>query len=154
MIKILRYILLRFPPYQLLPLSLLFGLSCTHPLSLTGWVITAFAFLSYLFELRIFDEFKDYKHDSLYYPDRPIQKGIISLHELKHIGTINFLIQGILVITFRPNIYLFCIVQCYTLLMSRDFFIKDWLEKHFSLNILLHEIVTPFIFLYLMSHTS
>ena len=38
--------------------------------------------------------------------------------------------------------------------MSREFFRKKWMGKHFTINIILHESVTPWLFLYLMSYSQ
>lgn len=149
--KTYHYILIRFPPYQFFPLSFVFGFACTVRFSFFHWIYISFALLLYLFELRIFDEFKDYEHDKKYYPDRPVQNRLISLRELQLPLIITVLLQILLVVFIRPDILAFCFVQLYTLLMSREFFIKKWLEKHFSVYIMLHELITPFLFLYLIS---
>jgi hypothetical protein len=154
LIRISQYIHVRFSPFQMLPLALVFGLACLMNFSITNWIIVTSALLLYLFELRLFDEFKDFEHDKKYYPNRPVQRGIIGLSELKPILGIVILLQILLVIFYLPNIYLFGFVQIYTLIISREFFLKSWMVKHFSINIILHEIVTPFLFLFLFSFSS
>lgn len=112
--------------------------------------LSAAALFLFLLRLRIFDEFKDYEHDLEYYSYRPVPRGLISKKEL-----IAFLIPLIIlefVIAFisgRDGIILFAISFGYSLLMLKEFYIRDWIRNHFTTYILSHEVLLFPLFFYL-----
>ena len=94
-------LLKRFYIYQEERFPIIFLILATFPVILSSRAIIAeanlsffnillvlFASISYLFHIRVIDEYRDFKHDSLYHSDRPVQKEIISLIELKKIDFI------------------------------------------------------------------
>ncbi|MBK0080439.1 UbiA family prenyltransferase [Kosakonia sp. S58] len=105
--------------------------------------------LSFFLLLRVLDEHKDYADDCLHHPQRVLQQGIISLTHLKFLGALCMLVQlgGIALLSDgEPQIWLsWGLLLCWTLLMSKEFFVDEWLKQHFSLYALSHTLVMPFV---------
>ncbi len=152
--KISGYLKDRFPLHHMLPLSLVFGLACSHPFSLGSWVLASAGLFLYLLELRLLDEFKDDAHDRTFYPDRPVQRGLVRLQELTPVLIACIFVQTVVVFAFGANMLMFLFVQLYTFFMSREFFAKPWMSRHFTINIILHELITPVLFIFLFSYST
>ena len=106
-------------------------------------------FLQFLM-VRIVDEFKDYEEDCKYRPYRPVPRGLISLKELKILFVICVVLQFFITLLSNPDglIYLFLIWIIFAI-MSKGFFIKNTLDKHILLEVLLDEIIIPVMVLFL-----
>jgi len=108
----------------------------------------------FLFLLRIFDEHKDYESDKIHYPQRIIQRGIVSLKELKILGIISFVL-----ISFSSALLWkgmgsgvgYLILAGWTFLMTKEFFAKEWLKKRLFLYSISHLVITPILLFFLMS---
>ena len=100
----------------------------------------------FFFQLRITDEFKDYEEDLKYRPYRPVQRGIISLKALGKIGIATIIIQIILAHVINPKlIYFILLVWIYMFLMTKEFFIKNWLTERILIYALSHVVIMIFI---------
>jgi 4-hydroxybenzoate polyprenyltransferase len=100
--------------------------------------------------LRIFDEFKDYEHDLIHYSHRPVPRGLISKRELVSLLSIIISIELIIVVISGINSLLpFVISFAYSLLMFKEFFVKDWLKRNFTAYIISHEILSIPLFFYI-----
>lgn len=89
----------------------------------------------YFLQIRLADEPKDFEHDNKYHPNRPVQRGLITLKELaiaKNISIIMFLLLACLTGSVVV-IALAILQQCYSYLTRKEFFIRDWLRGHFFL---------------------
>jgi 4-hydroxybenzoate polyprenyltransferase len=107
------------------------------------------------FHLRVFDEHKDYKDDIKYYPNRILSKGIITLKTLKIMGfiaiTIEFIVSfhcGIAALTSTLIAFLF------SLLMLKEFFMGEWLKRHFVVYASTHMLIMPLFALTAYSFTT
>jgi 4-hydroxybenzoate polyprenyltransferase len=110
-------------------------------------VFIAISFLFFMLRMRVTDEFKDASHDSSNYPNRPVQRGIITKRQLAVIGVISLLLElsaafaaGVL----QNNSYsalFYLLILGYSVLTGFEFFIADYLEKHFNLYFLLHQAI-------------
>jgi len=110
------------------------------------------ALFLFLFRLRLFDEFKDADHDAIYYPDRPVPRGLIKLSALKPIIVLTIVMEVCISLLAGINsIIIFIICFTYSLILFKEFFISKWLKKHFTLYILLHELIAFPLFIYVMS---
>src|SRR5438132_13720 len=99
------------------------------PSPATAAVAFLTAFLFFL-QLRIADEFKDFEEDSLYRPYRAVPRGLIKLRELAIVFVLTGLIQ--LGLALRLNIGLLLLLGVtwtYLVLMSKEFFVAEWLKK-------------------------
>jgi len=156
-----QYLKERFPFEQFVMLSLFFASAAGtgaqmhrnngifHPGSL---LLATAALYLFLLRLRFFDEFKDFEHDSRYYKNRPVCRGLVTLKELRFgiyaVLALECLIAGISGIS---SIILFFASLLYSLLMFEEFFLREWLRKHFAVYFISHELLIFPLFLYLMS---
>lgn len=105
--------------------------------------------LSFFLLLRVLDEHKDYADDCLHHPQRVLQRGIISLAHLKCLGALCVLLQlgGIaLLAQGQQQVWLsWALLLGWTLLMTKEFFVAEWLKRHFALYALSHTLVMPFV---------
>src|SRR5215212_510570 len=95
-----------------------------------GSIVVAFVtcFLFFL-QLRIADEFKDFEEDSRWRPYRPVPRGLIKLGELGVLFVIAAAIQLTLALLLNWRLALvLCGVWVYLALMSREFFVRNWLK--------------------------
>lgn len=105
------------------------------------WTRTAIASLIavlYLLQIRLSDEPKDYEHDNKYYPQRPVQRGVVTLRELLYLKNAVvvsfFIVAAVAAITVSWEIlFLACLQQGYSFLTRKEFFVRDWLRAHFLL---------------------
>lgn len=107
----------------------------------------------HLFLLRVFDEFKDYKSDAVYYPNRVIQRGVFALKEVGALGIVAFVIQLACYFMIRKSgvsDMFFVWLWIWTGLMVKEFFCGQWLKKNLFLYGVLHLLVTPFLLLSLL----
>ena len=109
----------------------------------------------FFFQLRITDEFKDYEEDLKYRPYRPVQRGVISLKALGKIGIATIIIQIILAHVINPKlIYFMLLVWVYMFLMTKEFFIKNWLTERILIYALSHVVIMIFITLVILKGTG
>ena len=109
----------------------------------------------FFFQLRITDEFKDYEEDLKYRSYRPVQRGIISLKILRKIGIATVIVQIILAHVINPKlIYFMLLVWVYMFLMTKEFFIKNWLTERILIYALSHVVIMIFITLVIVKGTG
>ena len=120
-----------------------------------GWIGTVqvcVAFLTcfmFFLQLRIADEFKDFDDDFRYRPYRPVPRGLITLKELGWLGVITALIQLLLSFFLGMKfVFILLVVWVYLALMSKEFFVGEWLKAHPITYMLSHMIIMPMIDLY------
>jgi 4-hydroxybenzoate polyprenyltransferase len=113
-------------------------------------IVVAFtcSFLFFL-QLRLADEFKDFEEDRLYRPYRPVPRGLITLRELAFVWAVSILLQLLSALWLSPRLLpLLVAVWIYQLLMSREFFCRDWLKRHPVAYMMSHMVIMPLIFLF------
>jgi len=128
--------------------SILLGLFCAQYFqeayaSPAILVYIAVVFLFFL-RTRLIDEIKDVTHDNKHYPERPVQRGLISIRELKVTALILVGIEIALQIMASVSVSAFIIYGvflAFTFLMSQDFFIPEVLEQRFWLLVSVHHFV-------------
>jgi 4-hydroxybenzoate polyprenyltransferase len=99
--------------------------------------------------LRIADEFKDFEEDSRYRPYRPVPRGLVSLRELGVLGLLAALLQLGLALYLQPSLLLLlALVWTYLALMSKEFFIGEWLKAHSIPYLISHMVIIPLVDLY------
>jgi 4-hydroxybenzoate polyprenyltransferase len=100
--------------------------------------------LCLFFHLRVFDDHKDYTDDCRYYPNRVLQRGVVTLHELKILGAIAIAIE-LLLGAFWSTASLMSVLFAFgfSLLMFKEFFVKDWLKRHFLVYVSTHMLIIP-----------
>lgn len=149
----------RFPVFAHGPLIAAFSLSAVSfsrllrgRSDLPGAAATLVAFataLLYMLQLRIADEFKDFEEDARYRPDRPVPRGLVSLRELGFVGVGCAAVQAGLALWLDPSmLLLLAVVWAYLALMSKEFFVGEWLKRHHVLYLVSHMAILPLVDLY------
>jgi 4-hydroxybenzoate polyprenyltransferase len=111
--------------------------------------------LCFFFHLRVFDEHKDFVTDSKHYPDRVLQRGLITLTHLKIMGGIAIGIELLLcALNGLPALLALSAALLFSILMLKEFFVGKWLEKHFILYAVSHMLVMPLLALMIFSYAS
>ncbi|HLZ61072.1 MAG TPA: UbiA family prenyltransferase [Ktedonosporobacter sp.] len=108
--------------------------------------LTAFIFF---LQLRIADEFKDFEEDQRYRPYRPVPRGLVRLRDLGILGLAGGVIQLALALWLSPALLPFLLAAwLYLSLMSREFFVRDWLKARPITYMWTHMLIIPLIDLY------
>lgn len=108
-----------------------------------------FTTVSLFLLVRIFDEFKDAKEDALYRRELPVPRGLVSFRELRNIGIIVVCLQvGLNAVVFPKMLLLYALALGYLLLMSKEFFVADWLKRHQFWYVVSHMLIIPLIDIY------
>ncbi len=95
--------------------------------------------ISFFFLLRIADEFKDRESDAAHRPYLPVPRGLVSFRELKIMGWATFAVQVIVNLVLTPKMLGWLLIpQAFLLLIMFDFFVSDWLNRHWVLYVLSH----------------
>jgi 4-hydroxybenzoate polyprenyltransferase len=106
------------------------------------WVVLIVAFIVLVLfglQLRIADEFKDYKEDARYQPTRPVPRGLVQLWELGVVAIAAALIQFALSLAIGGLLLLpLLLVWAYLGAMSQAFFVRCWLRSRFVAQLLLY----------------
>jgi 4-hydroxybenzoate polyprenyltransferase len=113
-------------------------------------VVVAFgtAFLFFL-QLRIADEFKDFEEDSRYRPYRPVPRGLVKLWELAVVFVLAAGIQLGLALWLDASLLpLLVVTWVYLALMSKEFFVANWLKERHVLYMLSHMAIVPLVDFY------
>jgi hypothetical protein len=110
--------------------------------SLLG-AVTLFCFF---FHLRVFDEHKDYAEDVVHHPDRVLQRGLITLRDLKILGGVAIAAEIVLAaVRGLPALAAWGIAFVFSLLMLKEFFVREWLKRHFLLYATTHMLLMPLL---------
>ena len=129
----------RFPLLGLAPLVTLFAFSSVaysrRARGAPGFVdagvfaVGAFTAVTIFFLLRVLDEHKDATADLCFRPELPVPRGLISLAELRRIGTISALAALIANLVVAPVLLApLVVVAAWATLMTREFFVPAWLR--------------------------
>ena len=103
-----------------------------------GIVLAFSAAIIFMFNVRVLDEIKDYEFDFKHHPERPVQRGLISLKSLFVVNFIFLVILFIISIYSSLLAFLFLLIALiYSLIAGFDFFLGRRIRKRFFLyNIL------------------
>lgn len=159
--KLWNYQAERFPLIQTVPLLALFSAAAINVSAflagrdLPGFTAYLAGFLLAMilfFQMRVADEHKDYEDDLRYRPERPVQRGLISLALLARIASGLGLLAIVIAFT-RPVPTAICLLLTWGwfMLMTREFFAPDWLKARPVLYLVSHMAILPLIDLMLTS---
>src|SRR5688572_8779781 len=121
------------------------------PRSLLG----ALTLLFFFFHLRVFDEHKDFEEDSRFHPQRVLQRGVITLADLRRLAALA--IVGELLFSFAawPEAFVtLAIAFTFSVLMLKEFFARDWLKRHFLVYATSHMLLMPLLSLMVFSFAT
>lgn len=107
------------------------------------------------FHLRVFDEHKDFADDSRHYPERVLQRGVVTLRDLRLLGGAAIAIEIVLAAA-RGAAALAALLLTlgFSILMLREFFVRAWLKRHFLLYATTHMLIMPLMALTVYSFTT
>lgn len=116
-----------------------------------GWRIAgaAISTLILFFQLRVADEFKDLEIDARYRPHRAVPRGLVRLPELARLARIGAAIQFVIALTIDVGLVpILAAVWVYMGLMTREFYVPDWLRRTPTAYLLSHMLIMPLIAFY------
>lgn len=100
-------------------------------------------------QLRIADEHKDFEDDSRFRPERPVQRGLIRLAELRGLATAAAAAQVAATALFHPPLLLLLLaVWGWMALMTAEFFAPERLKARPALYLVSHMLAMPLIALF------
>ncbi|HEY0159459.1 MAG TPA: UbiA family prenyltransferase [Thermoanaerobaculia bacterium] len=162
----LAYLNERFPPIANVLLILTYyssnhflAIALTLPGRQMYYHTTTFAgmlmLIAFFFHIRVFDEHKDYEEDCRHYPDRVLQRGLVTLRQLKIAGAIVIALQLLIVYERGPQaVAAWGIAFGFSLLMLREFFVPRFLKRHFLLYATSHMLIMPLLSLLVFSFST
>jgi len=105
------------------------------------------SFFFFMFRMRVTDEFKDRRHDDKNYPNRPVQRGLITPHDLLSLGVLALTIElvcawyaGALTGNYWA-IGWHLTILAYSVLTHFEFFAKRFLAAHFNFTFVIHQAI-------------
>ena len=124
-----------------------------------GSILGAVTLFCMFWHLRVFDEHKDYEEDLKHHPDRVLQSGMISLKHLKILGAGAIAIELLLAAMWMPTgkpaaLVSVAIALAYSILMLNEFFVGQWLKKHFLIYTISHMMIMPMFALVVYSFAT
>ncbi|MEK6705640.1 MAG: manganese transporter permease [Bdellovibrionota bacterium] len=158
-----QFILERFEPVShLLMISLYFlaHLAVYHSVTenvpaLTVCMLLFLSNLAFFFKLRLYDEIKDYETDLKLNPSRPLARGLLNHRDL-HIGIWLCITAELLCFGFINVAGFFSAVAAigYSLLMYREFFIKEYIRPLLTTYAVTHTVVCSMLSVAVLSSLS
>ncbi len=134
---LIKYQKIRFPLVLLVPTTLTSVLGSAAILGTINWLLITLTFLvaiAFLFHLRAIDEIRDFRHDTMYHTERPVQKGIISIKQLKIARKIALVVFfGICAFYSLTSLIIAIGLFLYSSIAAKDFYVADRIRKHFFL---------------------
>ena len=140
----LKYQQERFPLLFLIPVSLSGVMGAAAILSVHNWILILAGTcitIVFLFHIRVIDEIRDFSHDGTFHTNRPVQRNVISIDELKYLRIISLILFFGLSLYFSFEAFILAIVLfLYSSLAGRDFFYPEKIRKYFYIYNLLNMI--------------
>lgn len=100
----------------------------------------------FFFKLRLLDEAKDKESDMTHHPERPLPRGLLSESEVIRTAFIIMAIEVLLFSFYGFSAFLSAIIAVgYSLVMYREFFIKNWLRAHLTTYAVTHTFIVVFV---------
>lgn len=120
--------------------------------SLQSLVIGFLSTFLFFLLLRIADEFKDFEEDSRFRSYRAVPRGVVTLKHLGVLGVFIGLLQLGMAYWLSPKLIFWLVLAWgYLALMSKEFFVKEWLKAHPIIYLLSHMGMMPMIVMYIVA---
>lgn len=114
-----------------------------------GWPLLAvgtFTSLACFFLLRVLDEHKDADVDARWRPELPVPRGLVTLAELRVAGAALVAAVAAANALLAPVLLLpLLLVAAWAALMTKEFFVREWLRAHLGAYLVTHMLVMPMI---------
>jgi 4-hydroxybenzoate polyprenyltransferase len=109
----------------------------------------------FFFKLRLYDELKDYELDCIINPGRPLVRGLVTHRDLYR-GIVFCILVELAVFSLLGSVAVVAISVpiLYSLLMYREFFIRDLIRPHLTTYAVSHTVVSGLLSLALISALS
>jgi 4-hydroxybenzoate polyprenyltransferase len=95
--------------------------------------------------LRVLDEHKDFEKDRVAHPNRVLQRGLVTLKDLRVLGGITLVIQLAVSVWLDggvgPVTGWWLVALVWSLLMAKEFFVSHWLRRHIMWYAFSHMVV-------------
>lgn len=115
----------------------------------------AVTLLCFFFHLRVFDEHKDYEDDCRHYPDRVLQRGLVTLRHLRVLGGGAIALELLLAAQRGAAAFVaWTLAFAFSLLMLKEFFVGAWLKRHFLIYATTHMLIMPLLALMVYSFST
>jgi len=123
-----------------------------NPLTIEMFIVAFSVTLMLFFQLRVADEHKDFEYDAKHHPDRPVPRGLVSLGELRILAVASGLIQILAVVFLSAKLIVpLVLAWLYMALMTKEFFVGEWLREHPVVYMLTHMSILFFTDLFITS---
>ena len=123
-------------------------ISSLSEIEVTKIIFLAVIYMQFLFHMRVLDEVKDFGYDSKNHPNRPVQRGVISLGQLNFLLKINVFLMFMLAFGFSLfsesliPLSLWFIAMLYSMAMFKNFGpISEFLSRYNVLDLVIHELI-------------
>jgi 4-hydroxybenzoate polyprenyltransferase len=118
-------------------------------------LLGAIILLCMFFHLRVFDEHKDYADDCRYFPHRVLQRGLVTLRHLKILGATAIGVELVLAALLGPATMISAVLALgFSVLMLKEFFVREWLKRHFLVYATTHMLIMPLFAMVVFSATT
>ncbi|MGH7637169.1 MAG: UbiA family prenyltransferase [Gemmatimonadaceae bacterium] len=118
-------------------------------------LLGALTLLFFFFHLRVFDEHKDFKEDARFHPQRVLQRGVITLADLRLLAGLCIVAELTLAaVAGSAALAGLAMAFVFSLLMLREFFAKEWLKTHFLVYATSHMLLMPLLSLMVFSFAT
>lgn len=111
--------------------------------------------LCFFLHMRIFDDHKDYRADCQFFPNRVLQRGVVTLGELKLLAGVVIAAEfALALLSGLPALMALAIAFAFSLLMLKEFFVGAWLRQRFLLYASVHMLIMPLLALTVWSFAT
>jgi 4-hydroxybenzoate polyprenyltransferase len=118
-------------------------------------LLGALAVMCVFLQLRIFDDHKDYIEDCRHFPDRVLQRGEVTLRDLKVLLALVVAAEFLLAALRGPGaVVSMLMVMAFSLLMLKEFFAREWLKQRFLLYASTHMLILPLLAIAIFSFAT
>ncbi|HEX9670433.1 MAG TPA: hypothetical protein VGC93_13250 [Thermoanaerobaculia bacterium] len=115
----------------------------------------AVTLLCFFFHLRVFDEHKDYADDCRHYPERALQRGLVTLRHLRVLGAGAIAIELLLsALRGTAAFAAWAFAFSFSLLMLKEFFLRERLRRSFLIYAATHMLIMPLLALMVYSFAT
>lgn len=106
----------------------------------------ALATFLFFFKLRLFDEIKDSGSDAIHHPERPLPRGILTKNDVLRVTLILIVLEIMLFSLYGFWAFVSAMIAIsYSLIMYKEFFIKNWLRARLTTYAVTHTFVVVFV---------
>ena len=123
-----------------------------RPVPMHLLLLAGLAILAFFFKLRLYDELKDREEDAHVFPDRPLVRGVLRARQMKAGIAVCFVVELAGMAALGTSALAgMAIAIAYSMLMYREFFLRDFLRPRLTTYAVVHTVVTVLLTLTLFA---